>query len=48
MMAACRPHFNVGDKQSVRLEFDGDRLEPDQEVQSTDLSDMDVIDVHIV
>ena len=47
-MAACRPYFKIGEKQSLRLEFDGEDLEPDQEVQSTDLSDMDVIDVHII
>ena len=48
MMVACRRHFNVGDEQTLHLEFDGERLEPDQEVQSTDLSDDDSIDVHIV
>jgi hypothetical protein len=29
------------------LEFDGERLDPDVEVQETEVSDMDIIDVHI-
>ncbi|KAK5109903.1 hypothetical protein LTR85_002033 [Meristemomyces frigidus] len=48
IMTACRPHFKVGEKQSLFLEFDGERLDPSAEVQSTDLSDMDCIDVHVV
>ncbi|KAK5133636.1 hypothetical protein LTR08_007490 [Meristemomyces frigidus] len=48
IVSACRPHFNVEENQSLHLEFDGDRLDPEEEVKSTDLSDMDVIDVHIV
>ncbi|KAK4542106.1 hypothetical protein LTR36_007137 [Oleoguttula mirabilis] len=48
IMTACRPHFKVGDKQSLFLEVDGERLDPDEEVQSTDIADMDCLDVHIV
>ena len=48
VISACRAHFNVGEDQSLRLEFDGERLEPYQEVQSTDLSDKDRIDVYIL
>lgn len=48
IMTACRPHFKVGDEQSLFLEFDGDRLDPSEDVQTTDIEDMDSIDVHIV
>ena len=29
------------------LDFDGERLQPDDEVQHTELSDMDCVDVHL-
>ncbi len=37
----------LDDSTAVALEFDGDRLTPDDEVQSTDISDLDCLDVHI-
>jgi len=37
----------VPDNQSVHLEFDGDPLVEEALVESTDISDMDVIEVHI-
>jgi len=46
-MTVCRGSFNVGERQSLWLEFDGERLDPDDQVQTTDIVDMECIDVHI-
>ncbi|WPH03659.1 Hypothetical protein R9X50_00654200 [Acrodontium crateriforme] len=48
IMAASKSHFGVAHDKNVFLEFDGERLNPDADVQSTDIDDMDCIDVHIV
>ena len=39
----------LNDDQSlkVRLEFDGDQLDPNAKVQSTDISDTDIIHVYV-
>jgi len=47
IVKACRGTFEVPDDQPMFLDFDGERLDESAEVQSTDLSDMDCIDVHI-
>ncbi|KAI6797274.1 hypothetical protein KC350_g16640, partial [Hortaea werneckii] len=47
IMMACRGHFSVGERQQLWLELDGERLEPDDMIQSTDIEDMDNIDVYI-
>ncbi|KAK4951705.1 hypothetical protein LTR66_013808 [Elasticomyces elasticus] len=38
---------NLAEDKTLFLEFDGDRLDPDAEVSSTDIDDMDCLDVHI-
>ncbi|RMY94957.1 hypothetical protein D0861_00965 [Hortaea werneckii] len=47
IMMACRGHFSVGERQQLWLELDGERLDPDDMIQSTDVEDMDNIDVYI-
>jgi len=37
----------VADGSTIALEFDGDRLDPEDLVNSTDMSELDVVDVHI-
>jgi hypothetical protein len=37
----------VADGSTISLDFDGERLEPEDLVSSTDMSDLDVVDVHI-
>ena len=37
----------LDDSTTIRLEVDGDRLDPDDEVQNTDITDLDCLDVHI-
>ena len=44
--AYCKQH-NIDTDRSVSVEFDGDRLDPEDEVQSTEISDMDCVEVHI-
>lgn len=44
---ACRTNFDLGKNQSLFLEFDGERLNPDDQVQSSEISDMDLVDVHV-
>ena len=46
-MMACRGHFSVGECQQLWLELDGERLDPDEMIQNTDIEDMDNLDVHI-
>ncbi|KAF2766012.1 hypothetical protein EJ03DRAFT_377350 [Teratosphaeria nubilosa] len=45
---ACRTYFGAQEGQSVSLEFDGERINPDSLVQDTEIEDEDTIDVHIV
>ncbi|RMY65452.1 hypothetical protein D0863_09119 [Hortaea werneckii] len=47
IMMACRGHFSVGERQQLWLELDGERLDPDEMIQNTDIEDMDNIDVYI-
>ncbi|KAK0918115.1 hypothetical protein LTR91_012699 [Friedmanniomyces endolithicus] len=47
IMAACKPQFDLAEGQSMYLDFDGERLHPDQSVQDTEITDMDRIDVHV-
>ncbi|KAK1823118.1 hypothetical protein LTR12_002421 [Friedmanniomyces endolithicus] len=47
IMAACKPQFDLAEGQSIYLDFDGERLHPDQTVQDTEITDMDRIDVHV-
>ncbi|KAI6864452.1 hypothetical protein KC338_g3841 [Hortaea werneckii] len=47
IMMACRGHFSVGERQHLWLELDGERLDPDDMIQSTDIEDMDNVDVYI-
>lgn len=46
-MTACRPQFGLEEGRSFYLNFDGDRLKPEQTVGETEISDMDRIDVHV-
>ncbi|KAM0701382.1 hypothetical protein Q7P35_011743 [Cladosporium inversicolor] len=47
IISACRKTFHVADGSAVSLDFDGERLDPEDLVSSTDMSDLDVVDVHI-
>jgi len=44
---ACRKTFHVAEGSTVTLDFDGDQLAPEDEVQSTEIENLDVVDVHI-
>jgi hypothetical protein len=46
-MTACRLPFEAEEGQSLRLEFDGENLDPEQYVRDTELSDMDRINVYV-
>jgi hypothetical protein len=37
----------VAEGSTITLDFDGDRLDPEDQVQSTEISELDVVDVHI-
>lgn len=37
----------MAESSTVTLDFDGDRLDPEDQVDSTEISDLDVVDVHI-
>ena len=39
---------NLTSDQAVILELDGERLNPEDEVQTTDIADLDCVDVHVV
>ncbi|KZF24654.1 hypothetical protein L228DRAFT_259842 [Xylona heveae TC161] len=47
LINAFRHTNNIPQETGVHLVFDGDRLEPDMEVQETEISDMDYIDVFL-
>ncbi|KAK0258490.1 hypothetical protein B0A54_06044 [Friedmanniomyces endolithicus] len=47
IMAACKPQFDLAEGQSIYLDFDGERLQPGQTIQDTEITDMDRIDVHV-
>ncbi|KAA8905570.1 ubiquitin-2 like Rad60 SUMO-like-domain-containing protein [Sphaerosporella brunnea] len=47
MIEAYRKAKNVGPAQVVRLDFEGDTLDPDDTVGDTDLEDMVMIDVYV-
>jgi hypothetical protein len=47
IISACRKTFHVADGSTITLDFDGDRLDPEDLVNSTDMSELDVVDVHI-
>ena len=44
---AFRTQYKVAANTQVTLMFDGEELEPGQDVQDTELEDMDCIEVHI-
>lgn len=46
-MNACRKTFHVADGATVTLEFDGEPLEPDEQVQNTEIEELDIVNVHI-
>jgi hypothetical protein len=46
-MTACRGPFEAKEGQSLRLEFDGEDLDPEQCVKDTEISDMDRINVYV-
>lgn len=48
ILRACREPFNVQDGQSMYLEFDGERLDDNAEMQVYGIEDLDNIDVHIL
>ena len=47
IMDAFRREKNVPDEKDITLHFDGDKLEPDDKVEDTELGDMDSVEVHI-
>ncbi|KAK3071855.1 hypothetical protein LTR53_007878 [Teratosphaeriaceae sp. CCFEE 6253] len=47
IVTACAPQFNVEEGQTMSLDFDGERLQPDQTIGDTEIGDMDRIDVYI-
>ncbi|KAK6433009.1 hypothetical protein LTR95_010817 [Oleoguttula sp. CCFEE 5521] len=47
MANAFRKQFGIGPEKSISLEFDGDRLEPDDTMSASEVADEDCIDVHI-
>ena len=46
-MNAFKKEYKLADEAQVFLYFDGDRLEPDQEMKDTEIEDKDCIDVII-
>jgi hypothetical protein len=44
---AAKKTFKLPDDQAVYLEFDGDRLSPSDQVQATEIEDMNVLDLHV-
>ncbi|KAK5016313.1 hypothetical protein LTR39_002148 [Cryomyces antarcticus] len=47
MIASFRRTNDIPPDKAVFLEFDGDRLAPEDEVQSSEIGDLDVLDVHV-
>ncbi|OQO07627.1 hypothetical protein B0A48_07324 [Cryoendolithus antarcticus] len=47
MANAFRKQFGIGPEKSVYLEFDGDRLDPDDMMSASEVADEDCIEVHI-
>ncbi|KAK5693734.1 hypothetical protein LTR97_010304 [Elasticomyces elasticus] len=47
IITACQRHFVLQEGQFLYLDFDGERLEPNETIGDTEISDMDRIDVHI-
>lgn len=47
MILAFRKEYSLSEAAQIHMVFDGDRLAEDALVQSADISDMDVIDVHV-
>jgi hypothetical protein len=37
----------VAEDSTITLDFDGERLEPEESVNSTEITDLDVVEVHI-
>ena len=37
----------MAEDRSITLDFDGERLEPEDLVNSTEITDLDVVEVHI-
>ena len=48
IISGIRSKFDAQEHQTLHLEFDGERLSPDQVVQDTEIVDLDRLDVHIV
>jgi hypothetical protein len=44
---AAKKTFKLPEEQAVYLEFDGDRLSPSDQVQDTEIEDMNVLDLHL-
>ncbi|KJX95723.1 hypothetical protein TI39_contig1089g00008 [Zymoseptoria brevis] len=47
IIMASKRSFQLPDDADVRLEFDGDRLDPKAMVRSTEISDMDCLDLYV-
>ncbi|KAM0722015.1 hypothetical protein Q7P37_002941 [Cladosporium fusiforme] len=47
IMSACRKTFHVAEGADIKLEFDGETLDADEQVKDTEISDLDIVNVHI-
>ncbi|KAL2072488.1 hypothetical protein VTL71DRAFT_11831 [Oculimacula yallundae] len=47
MIDAFRSSNDVPDNQGITLHFDGDKLDPDDKIEDTELGDLDSVEVHI-
>ncbi|CZT42770.1 uncharacterized protein RSE6_02718 [Rhynchosporium secalis] len=47
MIAAFRTEHDIAEEQEITLHFDGDKLDPDDKIEDTELEDMDAVEVQI-
>ncbi|GAB7359305.1 hypothetical protein MBLNU230_g5957t1 [Neophaeotheca triangularis] len=47
IIMACSNNWELGDVSNVWLEFDGEKLEPSDQISNTEITDLDMLDVHI-
>lgn len=44
---AAKRAFNLDSEQAVRIEFDGEPMDPDQMIRDTEIEDMDTMDLFL-
>jgi hypothetical protein len=47
IIEAFRSAKDIPDDKEISLHFDGDKLDPEERVEDTELGDMDSVEVHI-